>query len=75
VQDTRKNAGLDLLDKIALHLQPGSDELAKAIRAHQAAIATAVQAVEWSDAALNGDTFTATVKVDGQPLTIALRKA
>ena len=34
VQDTRKNAGLDLLDKIALHLQPGSDELAKAIAAH-----------------------------------------
>jgi isoleucyl-tRNA synthetase len=74
VQDTRKNAGLDLLDKIALHLKTGSDELAKAIKSHQAAIATAVQATEWSDVALNGDAFTATVKVDGQPLTIALRK-
>ena len=74
VQDTRKNAGLDLLDKIALHLEPGSDELAKAIRAHQAAIATAVQATEWSESALNGDAFTATVKIEGQPLVIALRK-
>ena len=74
VQDTRKNAGLDLLDKIALHLQPGSDELARAIKAHQAAIATAVQAIEWSEAALNGEAHTATVKIDGQPLTIALRK-
>jgi len=74
VQDTRKNAGLDLLDKIALHLQPGSEDLAKAIRAHQSSIATAVQAVEWADGALNGDAFSATVKVDGQPLMIALRK-
>ena len=74
VQNARKNAGLDLLDKIALHLQPGSDELAKAIRAHQSTIATAVQATEWSDAALNGEAHTATVKIDGQPLAIALRK-
>jgi isoleucyl-tRNA synthetase len=75
VQDTRKNAGLDLLDKIALHLQPGTDELAKAIRAHQKTIATAVQATEWSDSALNGAAHTANVKIDGQPLTIALKKA
>jgi isoleucyl-tRNA synthetase len=74
VQDTRKNAGLDLLDKIALYLQPGSDELAKAIKAHQHAIATAVQATEWSETALNGEAHTATVKIEGQPLTIALRK-
>ncbi len=74
VQDTRKNAGLDLLDKIALHLQPGSDELAKAIKAHRATIATAVQATEWSDVAINGAAHTATVKIDGQPLVIALRK-
>jgi isoleucyl-tRNA synthetase len=75
VQDTRKNAGLDLLDKIALHLQPGSDELARAIHAHRSAIATAVQATDWSEVPLNGDAFTAKVKVEGQPLVIALKKA
>jgi isoleucyl-tRNA synthetase len=75
VQDTRKNAELDLLDKIALHLRAGSDELARAIAVHKQAIATAVQAIEWSDVELNGEAHTATVKIDGQPLTIALRKA
>ena len=75
VQDTRKDAGLDLLDKIALHLGTESAELAKAIAAHKPTIATAVQAIEWSDVALNGEAHTATVKIDGQPLTIALRKA
>jgi len=75
VQETRKNAKLDLLDKIALHLLPGSDELAKAIKAHKATIATAVQAIQWSETPLHGEPFTATVKIDGQPLTIALKKA
>jgi isoleucyl-tRNA synthetase len=74
VQDTRKNAGLDLLDKIALHLAPSTPELAKAIAAHRDDIATSVQAAQWSEAPLNGDAHTATVKVDGQALTIALRK-
>jgi isoleucyl-tRNA synthetase len=74
VQDTRKHAGLDLLDKIALHLDPGSPELAKAIAAHRQSIATAVQAVEWSETPLNGEAHTTTVKVEGQSLTIALRK-
>ncbi len=74
VQDTRKNAGLDLLDKIALHLCPTTPELARAITVHQQDIATAVQATEWSDTPLNGEAHTATVKVDGQSLTISLKK-
>jgi isoleucyl-tRNA synthetase len=74
VQDTRKAAGLDLLDRIALHLSSESPELGRAIAAHRAAIAAAVQAAEWGDAPPNGAAHTATVKVDGQPLTIALRK-
>ena len=65
VQDARKNAGLDLPDKIALHLGTESDELAQAIAAHKDAIATETQATEWSDAPLNGAAHTATVKVDG----------
>ncbi len=74
VQNARKDAKFDLLDKIALHLAPASDELAKAISTHQKDIATAVQATEWSATPLNGDAHTATVKIDGQPLTIGVRK-
>ncbi len=74
VQNARKDAKFDLSDQIALHLAATSDELTRAITTHQKTIATAVQAVEWSAAPLNGDAHTATVKIDGQPLTIAVKK-
>lgn len=73
VQDARKNAALDMLDKIVLHLDTTSTELAKAIEVHRADIATATQAVQWSKALLS--THTSAVKIDGQPLTISLQKA
>jgi isoleucyl-tRNA synthetase len=75
VQNARKDAKLDLLNKIALHLATVSPELTKAIAAHRAAIATAVQATQWSDAPLSSaGVHSATVKIDGQALTITLRK-
>ena len=75
VQDSRKNAGLDLLDKIALSLSTTSAELTQAIARHQKEIATAVQAVEWVGEGVNGEgVYTTTVRVEGQPLAIALRK-
>jgi isoleucyl-tRNA synthetase len=74
VQDARKDAGLDVADKIALFLGTESDTLKAAIAEHRPTIASETQAVQWADAPLNGDAHTAAVKVDGQPLTIALRK-
>jgi isoleucyl-tRNA synthetase len=75
VQNERKNAKLDLLDKIELHLGTASPDLAKAISTHRADIATSVQATKWSDSPLSGEgVHTASVKIDGQPLTIMLRK-
>ncbi len=75
VQNERKNAKLDLLDTIALQLVASTPELAKSIVAHRQAIATAVQATQWSESPLTGEAVhTATVKVDGQPLTVSLRK-
>jgi isoleucyl-tRNA synthetase len=75
VQSARKDAKLDLLDKIALHLATPSAELAPAIATHRDTIATAVQATQWSDAPLTGaGVHIAQVKIDGQVLDISLRK-
>ena len=75
VQNARKDAKLDLLDQIALHLKADAPELARAIDSHRDTIATAVQATQWSDTTLTGDAVhTATAKIDGQPLAIMLRK-
>jgi isoleucyl-tRNA synthetase len=74
VQDSRKNAGLDLLDKIALYLAPSTPELSQAIEANRKDIAASVQATEWSATPLNGDAFSATVKVESHSLAIELRK-
>ena len=76
VQDARKDAGLDVADQIELHLGSDSDSLIEAITAHRATIAGETQAARWSDAPLNGDAHTVNGrKVDGQLITISLRKA
>ena len=74
VQDNRKDAGLDVADKIALHLGTSAETLSQAIATHRGTIAAETQAVEWADAPLNGPAHTANVKVDGHDLTIGLRK-
>ncbi|MBX9582238.1 MAG: class I tRNA ligase family protein [Gemmataceae bacterium] len=72
VQNARKDAGLDVADRIELFL--GTDaELRAAIDAHWPTIAAETQAVRRLDAP-PADGFTAAVAVDGRPLTIALRK-
>ena len=73
VQDERKKAGLDVADKIALHLGTESDALKQAIATHRATIAAETQVVDWLDAP-PADGHTAAAKVDGQPLAVSLRK-
>jgi len=75
VQDARKDAGLDVADRIELHLGTDAEPLRAAIAAHRDTIAGEVQATRWSDAPPAG-AFTPAEprKVDGQVLTIALRK-
>jgi isoleucyl-tRNA synthetase len=73
VQDARKDAGLDVADKIALFLGTDADELKKAIDTHWATIAAEVQATERpADPPAGG--HAAEVKVDGQALRIGLKK-
>ena len=74
VQGTRKDAGLDVADKIALYLGTTAEPLRSAIASHRDTIAGETQAVAWLDSP-PADGFTAAdKKVDGHPLTIALRK-
>jgi isoleucyl-tRNA synthetase len=73
VQDARKDAGLDVADKIALYLGTESAELRQAIDTHRATIAAEVQAVErLSDPPAGG--HATEVKVDGQKLRIGLKR-
>jgi isoleucyl-tRNA synthetase len=74
VQDLRKKSGLEMEDRIVLHLATDSDALRQAIQAHQGYICSETLATQWATHVLDGDAHTAQVKVDGQPLTIQLRK-
>ena len=67
------HALLPTSETIGLFLGTESEALRNAIATHRAYIAAETQTVEWL-AALPADGYTTTAKVDGQPLTIALRK-
>jgi isoleucyl-tRNA synthetase len=74
VQELRKSAGLEMDDRIVLHLGTESAALKKAVEAHQKYIAEETLAVELSPRPLGGGAARADVKVDGQPLAIELRR-
>ena len=64
VQQARREAGLDVSDRIVLRLTPGSAEVAAAVEAHQAFIASETLAVQVSAApvgAVDGDMVAAEV--------------
>jgi isoleucyl-tRNA synthetase len=74
VQDLRKKAGLEMNDRIALGLSTPSAALRKAIEAHKKYICDETLTTRWATESLGEGTHRADVKVDGQPLTIELRK-
>src|SRR5262249_52370162 len=73
VQELRKSAGLEMEDRIVLALTTESAELRQAIDAHRDYIAAECLVREWATQ-LNG-VATAEAKIEGQALSIALRKA
>src|SRR5207302_4700368 len=74
VQQARKDAGLEMEDRIVLYLWTESGQLKKAIDVHRDYIAAETLVAKWSDKPLGQGAYHAEVKVDGQPLTIELRK-
>jgi isoleucyl-tRNA synthetase len=76
VQEQRKEAGLEMEDRIALYLGTDSEKLRQAIAAHRDYIAAETLTIEWSSQPLTGPgVHRATVKVEGQSLTIELRRS
>jgi isoleucyl-tRNA synthetase len=73
VQELRKNSGLEMEDRIGLHLATPADALRQAIDAHRDYIAAETLTQEWL-IGLNGQVNQTKVKVEGQELTIALRR-
>src|SRR5262249_23421712 len=74
VQQARKDSALEVEDRIALYLHTDAPALRKAIDAHRAYIAGETLATEWAGQPLGEGAQHAEVKMDGQALTIELRK-
>jgi isoleucyl-tRNA synthetase len=75
VQELRKQSGLAMEDRIVLHLRTESAALKAAIAAHQPYIGAETLTARWVAQPLDAQAHRTEVKVDGQPLTIELRKA
>jgi isoleucyl-tRNA synthetase len=73
VQDLRKQANLEMEDRIILYLGTDADRLRQAIDAHRDYIARETLTAQWSTQPLDGEAHRTSVKVDGQQLAIALR--
>jgi isoleucyl-tRNA synthetase len=74
VQELRKQSGLEMEDRIALYLGTEAPALEQAIAAHLDYICAETLATECMMHSADGQVDRAEVKVDGQPLTIELRK-
>lgn len=74
VQQARKDAGLQMEDRIALHLASVADKISLALKVHRDTIAAETLVANWSTEPLSGAAHRAEVKVDGQPLVVQLIK-
>jgi isoleucyl-tRNA synthetase len=75
VQQLRKDANLQMEDRIVLYLHTESATLRQATETHRTYIANETLTVQWVTAPLGDDVATASVKIEGQALTIQVRKA
>ncbi len=75
VQNLRKEAGLDIADRITLSLITESPELREAIDQCRDYVAGETLALDIASNALDGESARSVVKIHGQPVTIALMKA
>lgn len=75
VQNLRKGSGLEMEDRIVLHLSTESEALSKAIEEHRDYVCAETLATSWGETPLEGGPHSKTVKIEGQDLLIQLKKA
>jgi isoleucyl-tRNA synthetase len=75
IQDLRKQAGLEMEDRIRLHLRTESSAVREAIAAHEHYIRGETLAIEITGQPVDGDAHKAEINLQGERLTIALAKA
>src|ERR1019366_2970080 len=75
VQNARKDAGLEMDDRIAISLEVEDGKLAEAIRTHRDYIASETLVVEWATAPLGASAFHIEAKIEGSTLKIQLQKS
>jgi isoleucyl-tRNA synthetase len=75
VQNARKDAELEMDDRIVLVLQTDDPKLKEAIRVHRDYIANETLVVNWATDALGGIAHRVEVKIEGATLIIELKKA
>ena len=75
VQDARKQAGLEVADRIELGLEADDPAARSALDEHGAALAQEVLATSWSWSALEEPSFETTVELGAGRLRITLRRA
>ena len=74
VQELRKKAGLEMEDRITLHLSTQAEPLVKTLAAHRDYIGNETLVLHWANAAL-AESHNAQVKIEGHDLTLELKKA
>lgn len=75
VQSVRKQAGLNVDDRIRLSLTTDDKELLQAVAEHRRMVADEVLATEQVEEELSDASFVQVVSVEGRPLSIAVAKA
>jgi isoleucyl-tRNA synthetase len=75
IQDLRKQAGLEMEDRIRLHLRTESSAVREAIAAHEHYIRGETLAIEITGQPVDGDAHKAEINLQGERLTIELAKA
>ena len=74
VQNARKDAGLEMDDRIVLYLEADDAKLTEAIKTHREYIANETLVKEWATGPIGESAYCTDIKIEGMSLKIHLKK-